>query len=95
MKVDKNTLEGLAHLSRLEIKEEKQEQMVSNLNQVIEWVGKLDELDTKDVKPLTHMSEEIDVYRQDEVKVTLTHNQALVNAPKKDSNYFRVPKVVD
>ncbi len=95
MKVDKNTLSRIAHLARLDLTEGKEEAMVNSMNDIIGWVEKLSELDTEDVEPLTHMSEEINAYRADEVSNTLDHEDGLKNAPKRDSNYFRVPKVLD
>jgi aspartyl-tRNA(Asn)/glutamyl-tRNA(Gln) amidotransferase subunit C len=58
-------------------------------------VEKLNEVDTTGVEPLTTMSYEINMLRDDEVKEHLSHERALKNAPKKDADYFRVPKVID
>jgi aspartyl-tRNA(Asn)/glutamyl-tRNA(Gln) amidotransferase subunit C len=85
----------IAHLARLEFDEKGSEEMAKDMNKILVWMDKLNELDTTDVKPLTHMSAEINVLREDKLDQTLTHAQALKNAPKKDSDYFRVPKVLD
>ncbi len=95
MKIDKSTIEKIAHLSRLHFNEKDEAEMLESMNNIIEWVDKLSELNTDSVKPLTHMSEEVSVLRQDIAIHTLTHAQALHNAPKKDSNYIRVPKVIE
>lgn len=95
MKVDKNTLKKIAHLSRLEFKEASEEKMLSDLNNIIGWVEKLQELDTEGVEPLQSMSLETNNLREDENKPHLSHERALKNAPKKDSDYFRVPKVME
>ena len=58
-------------------------------------IDKLNELDTDKVEPLIYMSDERSVLREDEVRQTLTQKEALQNAPKKDSDYFKVPKVID
>jgi aspartyl-tRNA(Asn)/glutamyl-tRNA(Gln) amidotransferase subunit C len=65
------------------------------MERMIEFVDKLTEIDTENVEPLIFMSEEINRLREDEPKVTVTHEEALKNAPKKDSDYFRIPKVLD
>jgi len=95
MKVDHLTLEKIAHLSRIAIQENEKEQLLENLNQMVEWVGKLDQVDTNGVEPLIQMSKEVNVFRQDISQNTLSTQEALANAPQKDSNYFRVPKVLE
>ncbi len=95
MSVDKETIRKIAHLARLEFDETKEEEMVQHLNKIIGWMDVLNKVDTHNVKPLTHMSTELNVLREDIVKETLSHEKALLNAPKKDSDYFRVPKVLE
>ncbi len=95
MKINQETLEKIAHLARLKFDPESGEQMMADMEEILTWVEKLDELDTENVLPLTHMSAEINVYRDDEVKGELSHDRALKNAPKKDEDYFRVPKVIE
>jgi aspartyl-tRNA(Asn)/glutamyl-tRNA(Gln) amidotransferase subunit C len=95
MSTDIQTIRKLAHLARLEFSEEKEQQMLGDLNKILNWVDKLSELDTENIAPLTHMSAELNVMREDRVQNTVTHEEALLNAPKKDSDYFRVPKVLE
>jgi aspartyl-tRNA(Asn)/glutamyl-tRNA(Gln) amidotransferase subunit C len=95
MSTDIQTIRKLAHLSRLEFNEEKEQEVLKDLNKILNWVDQLRELDTENVEPLTHMSAEMNVMREDIAENTVTHEQALSNAPKKDSNYFRVPKVME
>jgi aspartyl-tRNA(Asn)/glutamyl-tRNA(Gln) amidotransferase subunit C len=95
MSTDIQTIRKLAHLARLEFSEEKEQEMLQDLNKILNWVDQLRELDTEQVEPLTHMSEEVNVFRDDVSKNTVSHDQALMNAPKKDSDYFRVPKVLE
>lgn len=94
MKVDKELLNKTAHLARLEFDEESAEAMMADMSKIITWVEKLNEVNTEGVAPLTTMSHEINVLRKDEVKPHLSHERALKNAPKKDADYFRVPKVM-
>ncbi|MBK0401998.1 Asp-tRNA(Asn)/Glu-tRNA(Gln) amidotransferase subunit GatC [Adhaeribacter sp. BT258] len=95
MKTDINTIRNLAHLARLEFNETKEQEMLSDLNKILNWMEQLNELNTDNVEPLIHMSEEVNVMREDFAKNTVTHEEALRNAPKKDSDYFRVPKVME
>ncbi|GGE94893.1 Asp-tRNA(Asn)/Glu-tRNA(Gln) amidotransferase subunit GatC [Hymenobacter cavernae] len=95
MSTDLATLRKLAHLSRLELDESKEQKMLGELNKILNWVEQLRELDTTDVEPLVHLSHEINVLRADEAKNTVSHQDGLRNAPRKDSDYFRVPKVLD
>jgi aspartyl-tRNA(Asn)/glutamyl-tRNA(Gln) amidotransferase subunit C len=95
MKIDKDTLNKIAHLSRLEISEKDTDQILKDMNNIVAFVEKLNEVNTDGVEPLTTMSHEINALREDEVKPHLDHNRALKNAPKKDEDYFRVPKVLE
>ena len=92
MKVDKETIRKIVHLSRLEFDEKEEQSLLQDVNKILDWVEKLNEVNTENVKPLTHMSEEVNILREDIVANTLKHEDALVNGPKKDSDYFRVPK---
>ncbi|WP_027001024.1 Asp-tRNA(Asn)/Glu-tRNA(Gln) amidotransferase subunit GatC [Eisenibacter elegans] len=94
-KVDIQTLEKLAHLSRLSFDASTAPAMIADLNKILNWIDQLDAIDTKDVAPLIHMSEEVNQLRPDEVKPHLDHQRGLSQAPAKDSDYFRVPKVLD
>ena len=95
MSTDIQTIRKLAHLARLEFSDEKEQEVLQDLNKILNWVDKLRELDTEQVEPLTHMTEEVNVMREDITNNTVTHEEALLNAPKKDSDYFRVPKVME
>lgn len=95
MSTDIQTIRKLAHLARLEFNEEKEQEVLGDLNKILNWVDKLRELDTENIEPLTHMTAEVNVMREDVAKNTITHEEALLNAPKKDSDYFRVPKVLE
>ena len=95
MKITEELIDHIAHLARLEFKGEDKASIQKDMERMIEFVDKLSELDTVNVEPLIFMSEEINRVREDEPKVTVTHEEALKNAPKKDSDYFRIPKVLD
>jgi aspartyl-tRNA(Asn)/glutamyl-tRNA(Gln) amidotransferase subunit C len=95
MKLDVETLQKIAHLSRLEINEKDTDQMLRDMSNMLTFVEKLNEVNTDGVAPLTTMSHEINSLRDDVAKVDLTHDEVLSNAPKKDEDYFRVPKVLE
>lgn len=95
MKVDKGTLDKIAHLARLEFDEKDSAKMLEDLNNMVAFVEKLKEVDTTGVEPLTTMSHEINAFREDKTKGQLSQQEALQNAPKKDSKFFKVPKVLE
>lgn len=95
MKIDEKMVDGLAHLARLQFKNEEKAEIINDLNRMLDFVNKLEEVDTNDVKPLIYVNEHTNFVREDMVHVELTQKDALKNAPKKDSDYFKVPKVVD
>ena len=94
MKIDKKDVEKLAHLSRLQLNDKEIEAMQGDMNKMLTFVEKINELDLDGVEPLAYMSDEVNVLREDNVKQDITHDEALKNAPDKDTDYFRVPKVI-
>lgn len=95
MNIDKELVEKIAHLARLEFNDQQKEKIEQDLNSILSFMESLNELDTSNVEPLIYMTEEKNVLRKDEQKQEVTHEEALKNAPKKDSDYFRVPKVIE
>ncbi len=95
MIIDKEKVKKIAHLARLEFNEDEEKNLIESMNKILGWMDKLNEVDTDNVEPLRHMSVEVNVLRDDQVKPSLGHKEALLNAPKKDSDYFRVPKVLE
>ncbi len=95
MKIDTETVDKIAHLARLEFENEEKEQISKDLNNMLGFIEKLNELDTNHVEPLVYMSDEVQVLREDIVTQLISQNDALKNAPKHDSDYFKVPKVIE
>ena len=96
MKIDNATLDRIAELARLDVSDPaERERLLTDMQRVLDFVEKLNEVDTTGVEPLIHMSEEHDVLREDVALPGLSKQEALMNAPLKDSDYFKVPKVVD
>ncbi len=94
MQIDKETLYKVAHLARLEVPKDKEEELLADLQKILTWVEKLEELDTEEVDPLTNMSFETNVLRSDEVVPSISREEALKNAPDHDDTFFKVPKVL-
>jgi len=94
MKVEKQDLDKIAHLSRLNIKPEEEDKLLADMNNILRWVDKLSELDTEGVEPLTHMTNEFNVLREDKIESTLSTAAGLKNAPDHDGSFFKVPKVL-
>jgi aspartyl-tRNA(Asn)/glutamyl-tRNA(Gln) amidotransferase subunit C len=94
-KIDIKTVEEVAHLARLEFDDAGKVEILNDMNRMLAFVDKLNEMDTDGVDPLIYMTDKKNVMRDDVAKVTLTQKEALKNAPKKDSDYFKVPKVID
>lgn len=93
-KISQDTVDKLAHLARLEFEEADKKEMINDLNRMLDFVNKLNELDTSGVEPLVYLNDVKNNLRPDEVKKEISQKQALSNAPQKDSDYFKVPKVV-
>ena len=87
-------IDKLAHLARLKFDDDEKEQIKSDLQKMIGFVDKINELDLENVEPKLHMSDEINVLREDEVKPTIGREDALKNTPEHDEVYFKVPKVI-
>lgn len=95
MKVTEEIVDHIAHLARLEFEGDKKVAIREDLERIIGFMDKLQEVDTSDVEPLVFMTDEVNRLREDVGIVTLTQDEVLKNAPKKDSDYFRIPKVLD
>ncbi len=96
MKIDNATLDRIAELARLEVGDDTtRQQLLGDMQRVIDFVEKLNTIDTKGVEPLIHLSEEHDVLREDFAVPGLSKKEVLMNSPVKDSDYFKVPRVVD
>ena len=94
MEVTGALVDKLAHLSRLEFNTAEKEEIKNDLQRMISFVEKLDELDLEGTEPLLHMSANVNVLRDDEVKGSITREEALKNAPAHEDKFFKVPKVI-
>ena len=94
MEVNDAMIDKLAHLARLKFNEAEKLEIKTDLQRMIVFVEKLNELDLEGVEPLLHMSDEVNVLREDEVKGSVSRSEALKNAPSHDEQFFKVPKVI-
>lgn len=95
MKIDKNTVNKIAHLARLELNETEKDKAIIELSEILSFMAKLDELDTTGVQPLVYMNDAVNVLRPDEIHQEITTAEALLNAPLSDGIYFKLAKVID
>lgn len=94
MEVNEALVDKLATLSRLQFSESEKKAIRNDLQNMISFVEKLNELDTTGVEPLLHMSDNVNVLRDDVVKGSISREEGLKNAPLHDETYFKVPKVI-
>jgi aspartyl-tRNA(Asn)/glutamyl-tRNA(Gln) amidotransferase subunit C len=94
-KITKEDVDKLAHLARLDFSDKEKTTMMQDMDKILGFVDKISELDLEGVEPLIYMSEERNVLRKDVAKSVVTKDEALKNAPDKDTDFFRVPKVLN
>jgi aspartyl-tRNA(Asn)/glutamyl-tRNA(Gln) amidotransferase subunit C len=94
MKITPEKVDQLAALARLKFEGEEKEQIRQDLEKILDMCEKLNEVNTDGVEPLIYMTDTKNYLREDKVEQQMTHEEALKNAPKKDSDFFRVPKVI-
>ncbi|MFD1551384.1 Asp-tRNA(Asn)/Glu-tRNA(Gln) amidotransferase GatCAB subunit C [Putridiphycobacter roseus] len=95
MDITDDLIDHIAHLSRLNFDGDKKTVIKNDMEKMIQFVDQLNKIDTEDVEPLIFMSEAINVLREDIVKSEITQEEALKNATHKDSDYFKIAKVLD
>lgn len=95
MKITEEIVDHIAHLARLEFEGEKKQAILNDMENIISFMAKLGEVPTDNIEPLIFMTEGYNNLREDVAEVTITQDEGLKNAPKKDSDYFRIPKVLD
>ena len=95
MAVTRKDVEYIAELARLKFKDEELENFTHQLNEILSYVDKLNELDTENVEPLSHPVENVNVFRNDELKESISTEDSLKNAPDKTDEFFKVPKVIN
>jgi aspartyl-tRNA(Asn)/glutamyl-tRNA(Gln) amidotransferase subunit C len=89
--IDREQLLHVAHLARLELRDEELERLGAQLNDIVAAVSKVSELDLADVTPTSHPLDVVNVWEADEPRPCLSVAQALANAPEREGAYFKVP----
>lgn len=84
----------IANLANIKINDNEIEEIQDKFNQVLKYVSKIEEFDLTGVEPMTHVNEDYNVWREDEVKESMPIEDVLLNAPKKNEQFFKVPKVL-
>ena len=93
MDVSEKTVEQLAKLSRINLKDGEKEELVTDLKKILDFVGQLQEVDLEGTEPLTFLTENT-IQREDNAKADIEREDALKNAPEQNGSYFMVPKVI-
>lgn len=94
MHITVQDVEHIAHLANLTLTEEEKAAYTRQLGEILEYVEKLDELDTSDVEPLSHVMEVTNAFREDAPGDSLPREEGLANAPETDGEFFIVPRVI-
>ena len=95
MKIDKNTINKIARLSRIKLDDKESEDYITDLNSILDWVEQLNEVNTDNVEPLNNISSSTLPKREDVSKDINSNEEILKNAPDKLEGFFAVPKVVE
>ena len=95
MKVTNDDLANVAKLSRLSIADSEQDEYMKDLNDFLTYVENLEAVSTDDIEPTTYALPMQNVFRADEVRESLNHEDALLNAPESEDGYFKVPRILN
>jgi len=95
MPVDSKTVDRIATLAKLEFNEEEKQEIKQDMNRMLDFIDQLEKVDTEGVEPLIYMLEEETGMRKDEIKQSISQKEALKNAPEKDTDFIKVPKVLN
>jgi len=94
-KIDQSQVTKVAKLSRLDLTDDEVQEFTGQLSAILDYVEKMNELDTTGVEPLAHCLPVSNVLREDSAKESLGTEKVLANAPQRDNEFFKVPKILD
>ncbi|MCZ7611502.1 MAG: Asp-tRNA(Asn)/Glu-tRNA(Gln) amidotransferase subunit GatC [Ignavibacterium sp.] len=94
MSITKKDVEEIAALAKLKFNDEELQNFTVQMNEILTYMDKLNELDTENVKPLSHPVEQVNIFREDKLKKSVSTEEALKNSPDKTDQHFKVPKVI-
>lgn len=92
--IQRETVEYIASLAKLKFTDDEMDTFVAQFDTILGYVGEIEKLDLDNVEPLTHITQSVNVFREDEPKPSLSTAEALANAPKRNESFFKVPKVL-
>lgn len=95
MKISLEEVSHIARLARLHLSEEEKEKFSIQLSNILTYMEKLNELDTSDIEPTSHVITLKNVFREDKLEPSLSSEEALRNAPDRSGNFFRVPRIIE
>ena len=95
MGLTKVEIERIARLARLELSEAEEEEFTRQINRILGFIERLNRVDTTGVEPTAHVVPLFNVFRSDQTEPSLDPEAALANAPERDGNFFKVPKVLE
>ncbi|MCM8818248.1 MAG: Asp-tRNA(Asn)/Glu-tRNA(Gln) amidotransferase subunit GatC [Candidatus Omnitrophica bacterium] len=92
--IEKKDVEYLSQLIRIELKEDEKESLVKEIGKIIEYISKLNEINTENIEPTYHVIPIKNVFREDIPENYISREKMLKNAPDKDNNFFKVPRII-
>lgn len=95
MSISRDEVRHIAKLARLQFDADDEQRLADSMGRILDYMNKLNELDTTGVPPMSHVLDVTNVFREDAVDERIDRDQALQNAPDADEEYIRVPKVID
>jgi len=94
MKIDKSMVHYVARLARLQLSEDEVEQMAKQLSKILDYIDQLRELDTREVPPTSNVLDTVNALREDEPVKTFSVDEALANAPEREGEFLKVPRII-
>lgn len=95
MKIDSKLVDHITGLARLSLSEDEKEAMVADLSKILAYIEKLNELDISGVEPTSHVLELVNVLREDKPRPSIASDEALLNAPDRADDFYRVPRIIE
>ena len=95
MKVTKDVIEYVAHLGRLELDPQEIEEYTGQLDSILEYMDKLNALDTTGVEPMSHAIPNVNVFREDKIVESFSVDESVGNAPERTGSFFKVPPIIE
>ena len=95
MTITREEVKHVAALARLELSAEEEELLTRQLDEILQYMGKLDQLDTTGVEPLAHVIDIVNAFREDRARNRPAPDELLANAPEREKNFFKVPKIIE